>query len=95
MANSDGALHSNGLGNRVMSVAQKAVVWLIVISAAVVFLRGTLVGAQSNPTYDIQTTEQDLEQEYRDELDKWMLRAYEGDRDAQSPRRWRRGGSLR
>ncbi len=47
---------------------------------------GELAGdaaAQDQPEFEIQTNQPDLEQEYRDELDKWMLRAYEGDRDAQ------------
>lgn len=39
--------------------------------------------AQSEPVFEIHATNENLEQEYRDELDKWMLRAYEGDRDAQ------------
>lgn len=39
--------------------------------------------AQSQPEILIKTSEADLEAEYRDELDKWMLRAYEGDPDAQ------------
>jgi hypothetical protein len=42
-----------------------------------------VAAAQSQPEFEIRATEENLEQEYRDELDKWMLRAYEGDRDAQ------------
>lgn len=37
--------------------------------------------AQTEP--QAVTEQASLEQKYRDELDKWMLRAYEGDRDAQ------------
>ncbi|MEM7359024.1 MAG: SH3 domain-containing protein [Pseudomonadota bacterium] len=33
--------------------------------------------------FDILSTDADIETQYREELDKWMLRAYEGDRDAQ------------
>ena len=33
--------------------------------------------------FEVQNMESSKEQQFRDELDKWMLRAYEGDRDAQ------------
>ncbi len=33
--------------------------------------------------FDIRSESQDLKSEFQKELDKWMLRAYEGDRDAQ------------
>ncbi|NND82372.1 MAG: hypothetical protein HKN50_08085 [Gammaproteobacteria bacterium] len=33
--------------------------------------------------FNIKSKSSDLEKQYRQELDKWMLRAYEGDRDAQ------------
>ena len=38
---------------------------------------------QAQTEFEIKSDDANLEQEYRDELDKWMLRAYEGDRDAQ------------
>ncbi len=53
---------------------------------ALAMVGGELAGdavAQDQPEFEIQTNQPNLEQEYRDELDKWMLRAYEGDRDAQ------------
>ncbi len=40
-----------------------------------------VASAQTN--FNIPTDTPNVEQEYRDELDRWMLRAYEGDRDAQ------------
>lgn len=43
-----------------------------------------LIGiANAQTEYTISSSTPNLESEYRAELDKWMLRAYEGDRDAQ------------
>jgi len=39
--------------------------------------------AHAQTEYTISSNNPNLEAEYRAELDKWMLRAYEGDRDAQ------------
>lgn len=44
---------------------------------------GHYAHAQAQPAIQINAPQSNLKQEYRDELDKWMLRAYEGDRDAQ------------
>lgn len=44
----------------------------------------TLVASASAQTdFSIKTNTPDLEAEYKKELDKWILQAYEGDRDAQ------------
>ena len=39
--------------------------------------------AHAQTAFEIKTNESNLKQEYRDELDKWMLLAYEGDTEAQ------------
>ncbi len=49
--------------------------------AVFIFLLGGSLNAQTE--YQILSDNDDLEKEYYDELDKWMLRAYEGDREAQ------------
>lgn len=54
------------------------------LSTVLVFLAllsSSPVSAQTD--FAIQSQEANLEQEYRAELDKWTMRAYEGDRDAQ------------
>lgn len=56
------------------------------ICAAMLAVIGIATGVGSvaaQTQYEIQSSKPNLEQEYREELDKWMLRAYEGDRDAQ------------
>lgn len=55
-----------------------AVVTLAVFTTAVVPQSAT-----SQTEFDIQADSADLKSEFQKELDKWMLRAYEGDRDAQ------------
>lgn len=55
--------------------------------AAVIFI-SVIAASASAPAlaqteYQIRSANADLETEYYQELDKWMLRAYEGDRDAQ------------
>jgi len=56
---------------------------------ALVTLLTLLIGAlainhsSAQTDFNIQGKQPQLEQEYQEELDKWMLRAYEGDRDSQ------------
>ena len=39
--------------------------------------------ANAQTDFDIKSDSRDLKSEFQKELDKWMLRSYEGDRDAQ------------
>lgn len=56
----------------------------IIINANSLFSSNILVAeAHAQTEFEIKTNESNLEQEYRDELDKWMLLAYEGDTEAQ------------
>lgn len=51
--------------------------------ASLAIFVGTYANVHAQTNYVIKTATPDLEAEYQQELDKWMLRAYEGDRDAQ------------
>lgn len=53
-----------------------------IITFSLLFYLSSAV-AQSQTEFGIKPNDADIEEEYRDELDKWMLQAYEGDRDAQ------------
>ena len=51
---------------------------------AAIFVLSWISGSVMAQTqFEINTDSSNLEQEYKEELDKWMLRAYEGDREAQ------------
>ena len=49
----------------------------------VVMMAWLTVAAHAQTEFEIDSSTPNIEQNYREELDKWMLRAYEGDRDAQ------------
>ncbi len=56
--------------------------WLVKMSLVLLTMLATgAISAQTD--FQIQAESADLEAEYQKELDKWMLNAYEGDKDAQ------------
>lgn len=74
MGSSNKRKQNNRLSNRLMGVC-------FALLAASLMMAALIVNAQTDIA--INSQKPDLDQEYREELDKWMLRAYEGDRDAQ------------
>ena len=55
---------------------------MLCAGSALIFF-AAISAASAQTEYEITAKAPNLETQYRDELDKWMLRAYEGDRDAQ------------
>ena len=54
------------------------------ILPGVIFILFWVTGsALAQTEFEIKSSNTNLQQEYKDELDNWMLRAYEGDREAQ------------
>ena len=49
----------------------------------VTYIGGAPIIANAQSDFNIKSDSRDLKSEFQKELDKWMLRSYEGDRDAQ------------
>ena len=55
----------------------------LLLPGAIIALSCVSGSATAQTEFEIETYNSNLEQEYKEELDNWMLRAYEGDREAQ------------
>ena len=74
-------LRKSGKRSKLNSVRKNLLFGAMVLTAYSCTALPTLVHSQTD--FDIQADSADLKSEFQKELDKWMLRAYEGDRDAQ------------
>lgn len=66
-----------------MSMPRTVAILLILLAIGFIENNSSQNLAMAQAEFGTQNGNARLEEEFRDELDKWMLRAYEGDRDAQ------------
>ncbi|MEO0367318.1 MAG: SH3 domain-containing protein [Pseudomonadota bacterium] len=75
---------NNSTNNGILSTTKVMTMYGCVLKIVYFLLLALSLGnAQAQTDFNISSSNPDLESEFKTEMDKWILQAYEGDRDAQ------------